>query len=492
MRPSILLILFFISIGLLSAQKKVTNKINQMVNATEVEAHLSFLAADEMRGRNTGSAEIDIAANYIAAQFKISGAKPAGGTTSYFQDVQLEKIIPPTEATLTIGSDLFRLKDDLLLYSGGSTLQEKDIIFIGYGTKDDFEKNDVKDKIVIAYAGSQDTKNSVRALLADSNQKNKVAAAQGAAALIEIVTLPGVPWQSLVNFLSADRMFTKIDQENTFPHLLMKNSEAAAIRSLLETKKTNGKLSVNVLHSQPVKAKNVIGIIEGTDDILKNEWIAITAHYDHIGVKKNPTPDSIFNGARDNAIGTVALLQTAKFFGMDPPKRSVVLIGFTGEEKGLLGSQWYSNHPVIPLNQTVFDINCDGGGYNDKSIATIIDFNRTTADELLKKACLTYGLVLNGDPAPEQGLYERSDNLNFAVKGIPSVNISPGVKAFDQEVLKYYHQPSDEVGSLDMQYLEKFYRSFVFAAYLVANTAEAPTWKKGDKFEATGKNLYSK
>ncbi|MBA4055419.1 MAG: hypothetical protein C0490_11955 [Marivirga sp.] len=211
-----------------------------------------------------------------------------------------------------------------------------------------------------------------------------------------------------------------------------------------------------------------------------------------MGVKKNNTPDSIFNGARDNAIGTVALLQAAKFFKNSPPKRSIVLIALTAEEKGLLGSEWYSNHPLIPLNQIVFDYNCDGAGYNDKSIATIIDFNRTTADELLKKACQAFGLELKGDPAPEQNLYERSDNVNFAVKGVPAVNFSPGVKAFDPELFKYYHQPADEVGSLDMVYLEKFFRSFVYGAYLLANSKERPMWKSGDKFEAAGKALYSK
>jgi len=306
------------------------------------------------------------------------------------------------------------------------------------------------------------------------------------------MALPGVPWQALVNFVSADRMVTKKEQVNTFPHMLMKNTEVASIKALLETKKAKGKLLVNTPAPQAVRAKNVLGIIEGTDAVLKNEWIAITAHYDHVGVKKNATADSIFNGARDNAIGTVALLETAKFFNKNPPKRSILLLAVTGEEMGLLGSEWYSNHPLVPLNQTVFDFNCDGAGYNDTTIATLIDLNRTTADGWLHKACQAYGLVLKGDPAPVQNLYERSDNLNFAIKGIPAVNFSPGVKAFDQELFKYYHQPADEVSSLDMKYLEKFYRSFVYAAYLIANAAERPMWKNGDRFEEAGKNLYSK
>jgi Zn-dependent M28 family amino/carboxypeptidase len=226
--------------------------------------------------------------------------------------------------------------------------------------------------------------------------------------------------------------------------------------------------------------------------VLKNEWIIISAHYDHVGVKKNATADSIYNGARDNALGTVALLQAAKFFGKNQPKRSILFLAVTAEEKGLLGSEWYSNHPLIPLKQTVFNFNCDGAGYNDTTIVTLIDLNRTTADQLLIEGCSAFGLTLKGDPAPEQNLYERSDNVNFAVKGVPAVDMAPGVKAFDQNLFKYYHQPADEVGSLNMRYIEKFHQSFVYSAYLIANAKDRPTWKQGDKFEEAGKKLYGK
>lgn len=492
MRISILLLVVLVACSSLRAQKKVLQKINGLVTATETEAHLSFLASDEMRGRDTGSPEIDIAANYLVTQYKILGVKPVSGTTTFFQQVQLEEIKPPTDATFTIGLDVHKLKDDILLINGVTANLETDIVFIGYGTKEDFDQYDVTNKIVLVYAGTPTTKNAVQALLTDAPEKNKLATEKGAAGLVEIMALPGVPWQALANFLSTDRMVTRKETSNNIPHFPMRNIDSPTIKSLQETRNGKGKLTVSIAFSTPIPAKNVVGVIEGTDAVLKNEWIAISAHYDHVGVKKSATADSIFNGARDNAIGTVALLQAAKFFKTNPPKRSIVLIAVTAEEKGLLGSEWYSNHPLIPLNQTVFNYNCDGAGYNDKTIATIIDFNRTTSDELLKLACQTFGLELKGDPAPEQNLYERSDNMNFAVKGVPAVNISPGIKAFDPELFKYYHQPADEVESLDMVYLEKFFRSFVYGAYLVSNAKERPMWSSGDKFESAGKALYSK
>jgi hypothetical protein len=491
MNPRIVSLIFLsLTVGIAHAQKKVIQQVEQLVTARESEAHLSFLASDEMRGRNTGSPEIEIAANYISAQLKIHGAKPVNGSATYFQDVMLEKLAPATQATLTLGTDVYKLKDDLLYYGGGSAAIEGEIVFVGYGSQSDFEKTDVKGKIVVSFAGTGSTANAVQALFTDSPVKRAFAATHGAAALIEVMALPGLPWPSLINFLSAERMTTKKDGEVAVPHLYMKKSEVASLNALIETKKSTGKLIIEAAPSIPVAAKNVAGIIEGNDPILKNEWIVISAHYDHVGVKKNITPDSIYNGARDNAIGTTALLQAAKFFGKNTPKRSVLFLAVTGEEKGLLGSEWYSNHPLIPLKQTVFDLNCDGAGYNDKTIVTAIALNRTSVDESLRKAAQAFGLELKGDPAPEQNLYERSDNLNFAVKGVPAIDVAPGVKAFDPELFKYYHQPADEVSSLDMVYIEKFHRIFVYGAYLIVNDKARPVWQKGDKFEEAGKKLY--
>ena len=491
MRKLVLAVMLVTALDAL-AQRKVIQQIEQSVTAVESGAHLTFLASDEMRGRDTGSREIDIAANYISTQFSILGVKPVAGRNTFFQEVKLKKIAPAKELSLTIGSDSFKMGEELVYMNGASAVLDGEMIFVGYGSSADFEKVDVKGKIAVVLAGGNATTNAVQALLTDAPAKLVLAAAHGATALIEIMMLPGLPWPSIVNFLSAERMVTEKDTNSSIPHLWMKKSEAPSIASLMESRKATGRLKVGATATQSITEKNVAGIIEGSDPALRNEWVVVSAHYDHVGVKKNPSPDSIYNGARDNAIGTVALLQTAKFFAKNPPKRSVLFLALTGEEKGLLGSEWYTNHPLIPLKQAVLNLNCDGAGYNDTTIATVMAFNRISSDELLKQSCQAFGLELKGDPAPEQNLYERSDNVNFAVKGIPAVTVSPGVKAFDQELLKYYHQPADEVSSLNMRYIEKFHRSFVYGAYLVTNAKERPVWVKGDKFEEAGNKLYGK
>ncbi|MBO9573834.1 MAG: M28 family peptidase, partial [Chitinophagaceae bacterium] len=182
-----------------------------------------------------------------------------------------------------------------------------------------------------------------------------------------------------------------------------------------------------------IQGKNVIGLIQGTDDNLKNQYIVLSAHYDHIGVTTQPKEingklDSIFNGARDNAIGVTGVLNAAKYFAKYPPKRSVLFILYTGEEMGLLGSKYFSEHPVVPINQIVFNLNIDNGGYNDTTVAMVIGLGRTSADDDLRAACAAYNLTAIADQVPELNLFDRSDNLNLAKHGVPSPTFGMGVR----------------------------------------------------------------
>jgi hypothetical protein len=481
------LFITFFSFG----QRKVLTEISSSVQINTIQAQLSFLAADEMRGRDTGSPEIDIAANYLAAHFKTVGLKPPTGMVNYFQGVEMIRVVAPSTLSLAIEEETFKLQQDIVLISGGTATFKGEVIFIGYGTEEDFKAADVKGKLVVTLVGQSANSSVEQALIKDSPKKAKRALSFGAAGLIEIMSTPGVPWPALSGYLSADRMMLEKRQDKQFPHIWMRRQDSPTMTRLFERKHLKGTLTVEVTAPQPIKAKNVVAMVPGTDETLKDQWIVLSAHYDHIGVRNKPNQtDSIHNGARDNAIGTVALMQAAAYFAKHPPKRSLLLLALTAEEKGLLGSEWYAYKPIVPLQKTVFNFNCDGAGYNDTTIATIIDFKRVNVDDQLAKAYTAFGLTLKGDPVPEQNLFERSDNFNFAVKGVPAVNISPGIKAFDQDIFKYYHQPSDEVSSLNFHYLAKFYRAYLYATALVANNAQVPYWVAGDKFEEAAQKLY--
>jgi Peptidase family M28 len=484
----LVLVAFLFSTSSLSAQKKPLVEIDKLITRNEAEAHLTFLSADEMRGRDTGSREIDIAANYIASVMKQLGIKPVPGADNYFQPVHLEKVVPATSASLKIDTALFKLRDNLVVVKGSDVNWSGDLIYVGYGSKDEMT-GDVKGKWVVALAGARDMTNPMN-IFSVSSEKAERAARLGASGLVEILVTPPFPWPGLVNYFSGNTRFG-LKNENEIPVVWLKEMDAPVIQKLKEQKIATGTIQISGTRKTAIVAKNVLGMVEGSDPQLKNEYVVISAHYDHVGVGKvKAGEDSIFNGARDNAIGTVGMLETARFLANFPPKRSVVFMALTAEEKGLLGSAWYAEHPLIPLHQTVFNFNCDGAGYNDKTLATVIGLERTTAEADLTKACAAFGLTATKDPAPEQNLFERSDNFNFAKKGIPAIDFAPGVKAFDQELMKYYHQPGDEFASLDMEYLLRYFKAYVYANFLIANGANTPMWKAGDKFEMAAKELY--
>jgi Zn-dependent M28 family amino/carboxypeptidase len=201
--------------------------------------------------------------------------------------------------------------------------------------------------------------------------------------------------------------------------------------------------------------------------------------------------DSIYNGARDNAIGTTAVIDAARYFSKYPTKRSILFIAFSAEEMGLLGSKYFALHPPIPLPQIVYALNIDNASYNDTSAITLVGMDRTTADADIRKACAAYGLSILPDPIGGR-LFYGSDNLPLAEKGIPAPTYSLGMKSFDQSILNRYHQLSDEVSNFNLNYAMKFIHSYILAAENIANNPMQPHWTKGDKYEPIWNILYQK
>ena len=158
---------------------------------------------------------------------------------------------------------------------------------------------------------------------------------------------------------------------------------------------------------------------------------------------------------------------------------------------GLLGSKYYAAHPTIELEKLVFNLNIDNGGMNDTSLINVIGLGRTSADRDIGNACLAYGLTLKGDPAPEMNLFDRSDNVSFAAKGIPAPTYGMGIKQVDESIMRYYHQLGDEIGNIDLKYVVKYMKSYILAAQNIADNPAQPRWATGDKYEAAWKELYS-
>lgn len=251
---------------------------------------------------------------------------------------------------------------------------------------------------------------------------------------------------------------------------------------------------VTLRNGRVLKTQNVVGIIEGTDPMLKSEYVLVMAHYDHLGARRTAatTTDTIFNGARDNAMGVVALMHVAEAFSKVPTRRSVVILPVSAEEIGLHGSRHYVQNPVVPLNRTVYVSNIDGAGYNVTDAVTVIGLGRTTAKPHFEAAGKAFGIRVLDDPAPEQGLFNRSDNVNFARVGIPAPTFSAGFTAFDETIMKYYHQPADQADEhFDFEYLHRYVQVFVNATRRIADADERIRWTPGDPYESAFNTLFS-
>lgn len=496
-RSTLTLLLFFLLLQPLFSQTEVVQTITEEIQQPEIERNIRFLASDELLGRDTGTHELDIAAKFIATWLQVYETDYVPGTSSYFQDVPFTQRSDPDEIRFSAGDSTWLKDTDLVLMDSYRGEAEGEVVFLEYATAEELQERDVKNKIVVTRAGlpGQATGQSIFRTAADKKQQ---AAEAGALGLVELYEPTALPWQRVVSFLSGGRMQLAGCNNGpapSIPHLWIRSESPERIAYLSEVTNRTAVIAVKGEGPRTFTSRNVVGVIEGTDPVLKNEYILLAAHYDHVGVTDShgtgTGEDTIYNGARDNAVGVAAIMSAVKHFASHPPKRSVVFAAWTAEEKGLLGSRYYAENPLIPLEQTIFNLNIDGAGYNDTSRVTIIGLNRTDAASRLTASAEAFGLEAHDDPAPEQNLFDRSDNVNFAARGIPAPTYSLGFTAFDEEINHYYHQVTDESDSLDFEYITRYVRSYVYAASLIANMEETPFWLPGDKYEEAGKQLYN-
>ena len=467
----------------LFAQKQ---DIEKRFGSKDAISQFTYLASDALMGRDPIRPEMKMAYTFIAQELEKAGAKPLPGGNGYYQDIPFNLSSPPTKGSVQLENFSFSQGQNLLVLEGSSFSGTYEVVEVGFGSAEEFTGKDLKGKIAISNVGAPN-KFSPNQLFSEGRAKAKRAKEAGAVALIERFNVPSVPWQLVSGFLNRPQMGLDQGEASNLPYLWVEDLK----NQLTGTNLGNATLAIEGKVNRKIDGKNVLAMIEGTDPQLKNEYILLSAHYDHVGVgTPDETGDSIYNGARDNAVGTVAVLNAAKYFAKNPPKRSILLALWTAEEKGLLGSAYFANNPLLPLNQVVYNLNIDNAGYNDTSIITVIGLGRTTADFLINEAVAEFGLTAKADPSPEQGLYDRSDNVNFARKGIPAPSFTLGFTAFDDEINKYYHKAADEVESFDLNYAQLYWKSYILSAQKIANWSQKPQWTAGDKYEEVGKKLY--
>ncbi len=477
-----LVTLFFISLFSPSLYSQI-DRINVVVKRPVSESHIRFLASDELKGRNTGTAELNIAARYVAEQFRSYGLTPRGDNGNFLQEVKLHTTTYPSEATAIITDREFLIHDNSIFIGGVDTTVNGDLYLVESFDSQSLEG--VKGKIAIARL--EDLIGAVTNL----GRVNDLSKA-GAIGLIEVYT-PGLPypWKVVSHYLSQQSIKLGAGGDiSRIPHLWINDSTNAIIQGIKQGKVPNANIHMSGIHRNKIEAYNVAGSIQGTDVNLKEQFIIMSAHYDHVGIQQNNTSDTIYNGTRDNAIGVTGILNAARYFSLYPPKRSILFIALTAEEKGLLGSQYYTEHPTLPLKKCVFNLNIDNSGYNDTSVITIVDTGRTNVDPLIVDCARQLNLGVIGNLLPEENYYERSDQVSFAKKGIPAIAFKMGMTEMNAQITDYYHQPSDEVDNVDLDYIDKYLRAYILTAETIANWDHTPYWIPGDKFELIGQALY--
>lgn len=501
-----------------------------------MDAHLKYLADDLLEGRGPGTRGGMLAAKYIAAQFEAMGLAPAGPDGSYFQPVALVGMRPQPTFTWGTGAGTRPLTfgDDFVAWAetpdSAVAVAAAPVVFVGYGIQspewqwDDYKGIDTKGKVLLMLVNDPGLQDSTifngRAMTYYGRWTYKLeqGARMGAAAVVLIHTTQSAtyPWSVVKGSWSVEQF--KIDQpQNPSLRLAGWVTEGAArtalggagfsLDSLIRAAArrdfkpfdTGLKAAISVKSVlRHIQSANVVARLPGSDSALSHQVVLLSAHWDHKGIGPVVNGDSIYNGAEDNASGVAAMLATAEALAkVQPrPKRSLLFIATTAEESGLLGSETYVEHPLVPLAQTAAILNIDVANVRGRTrdIAAL-GIERSSLGTVFRRAASQEGLTATGDPDASKGSFFRSDHFPLARAGIPGLSFEAGVDFVgrtagwgQEQNAKYnderYHQPSDQY-STDFNYdgMVQEARVMMRVAIAVANAQTLPTWLPTAEFK---------
>jgi Zn-dependent M28 family amino/carboxypeptidase len=492
----------------LLAQADDAKKYAETITAENLKKHLTIIAGPEMEGRETGTPGQRKAAVYIESQFRSLGLQPSQKLNGYQQTFPIyrDTLI---STSLSIGKKKFAFGSDFILNpfaAENGKIKANKIIFVGYGITDsnynDYEGKDVAGKVVAFFTG--EPRRNGKYLVTGSeiistwsfNAERKAVLARRNGALAALVIDPSMSSISPVSVENSRKtkvyfpregvekvtyatvvpsLAKEIFGEKFFTDILNKATTGEPLNNIIKEVKAKTKFDYEK-KQLPTYASNVIGIIEGTDK--KNEYVFLTAHYDHLGKQG----DKIYYGADDDGSGTVSVLAMAEAFTKAKaegkgPRRTLVFMTVSGEEKGLWGSEYYSDHPIFPLDKTSVDLNTDMVGRIDTERETadslnylyVIGHDKLSSDlqPIIEKIDDKY-VQLNldykfDDPNDEERIYYRSDHYNFARKGVPVLFFYDGMLKAD------YHKPTDTVDKINWELYEKRVHLIFLTAWEIAN-----------------------
>lgn len=525
------------------------------ITANDLLKHIRVLASDEYEGRAPGTRGEELTINYLTGEFKRLGLKPGNPDGTYVQKVPLAGFTAkPTAYFQAAGKrvDMSFPSDYVAVsrrYVPQVEVKDSDIVFVGYGVVapeygwDDYKGLDVKGKTVVMLINDPPVPDPNDSSKLDERMfkgramtyygrwtyKYEIASEKGAAACIIVhETQPaGYPYEVVSgswgreNFDIArpDRNMNRVSIESWITSDKAKELFAAGGQDFNALKRQavsrdfkpvalNAKANFSLQNTlRTINSNNVVAKIEGSDPRLKNEYVVYSAHWDHLGRDPKLAGDQIYNGALDNASGTASLLEIAEAFTKikPAPKRSIIFLAVTAEEKGLLGAKYYAENPLYPLNRTLANINMDGvNQWGRTSDIIIIGLGNSTLDDMLTEAAATQKRTIKADAEPEKGFFYRSDHFEFAKQGVPALYTeagdsyigkpaSYGQQKRDAYTENDYHKPTDEIkADWDLTGAVEDLQLLTTVGYQVAQEANYPTWKAGTEFKAKREQSLSR
>lgn len=529
-----LVFIFSFSIVLHSQGKESFYSAFDSISGLNIKKHLEILANDSLEGRSVGTIGGNLAAKYISEKYSEYELNKITSEDSYFQNIPMHGSLPLSfsELTLIAGDDTSYLnysKDYFLYRPGQQTYLPTPIplVFVGYGIVapeydyNDYQSVDVEGKIVVYLDGEPFSDNEeffdggFPTIYSYPESKRRIAISRGAAGTIQIPIENFSDWEKVIDEFPFEDVTLAYSVSSNLSLLIdpkiaekLFNGSRYSFNDILRMHNNNRiesfpldtKLKFKgVFQERDFISPNVIGMLRGSDPELKDTYLIISAHYDHLGIGPSVNGDSIYNGALDNAIGVSVLLELAKIFSSleTNPKRSILFIATTGEEKGLLGSSYYTDNPIVPLYKTIANVNIDGiSMFRDFESIVGIGAELSTLDSWISSTAEKFKLTLQSIPPQFKSFdaFNKSDQLAFALAGIPSILLLEGTKnkskteeqiieAFIDYYLNYYHTPFDDLNQkIDYEAAAKHSKIIFDFCFDLANGVEVPEWKRGSQF----------
>lgn len=464
------------------------------ITSEDFHARISFLASDALAGRDTPSEGLNAAAAYLVSEYERLGLEPAG-EEGYFQWYPFPELALDT-ATAHFGAvaggenRMLRYGTDFFLtpvagrLSAGQEMNHARLVYVGSATEE-LPPGDYSGAApIVTVPGTYD-----RAWRIEVSRARSAAQAAGATALVVVTDrdFPAETFRTLAERSKAAQR--RIPAAGEIPIVFLTHRAAAGVagRAGLDLatfdraparpitfEGVDAHFTAAAIDLDSGRAPNVIALLRGSDPVLRDEYVVLSAHMDHVGIGRPVHGDSIYNGADDNASGTTALVEIAEALASLPERsrRSIVFLHVSGEEHGLLGSRWYSDHPTLPLERTVANINIDMIARNAPDSVVVIGKDFSSLGQVVDAVAARHaeiGLVVSDDIWPEENFFFRSDHFNFARKEVPSIFFFSGVH-------EDYHQPSDEVHTLNTDKAARVARMVLHTVVDIANADARPTW----------------